>query len=135
MQLLFGELFPTRQFHGVKQRWRDVVAAGIHLVGLNDHRWYSGPSILGRLCIEVSLYLQCSLLLLGLLPHPVLLSVSVKENFTDKGNLTRHSKFCMQPLPRPDPSNMNFHCCCGQSWGSYFMKVIYCILLVTFTKK
>ena len=23
----------------------------------------------------------------------------------------------------------------GQSWGSYFMKVIYYILLVTFTKK
>ena len=26
-------------------------------------------------------------------------------------------------------------CVCVQSWGSYFMKVIYYILLVTFTKK
>ena len=38
-QLLFGELGKKRPSHGTKRRWRDVAAADIKAVGVNDG-WY-----------------------------------------------------------------------------------------------
>ena len=38
-QLLFGELGKKRPSHGTKRRWRDVAAADIKAMGVNDG-WY-----------------------------------------------------------------------------------------------
>jgi len=35
-QLLFGEVFRRRPFHGVKKRWRDEVAGDLHAIGIGD---------------------------------------------------------------------------------------------------
>ena len=39
-QLLFGELLKKRPSHGTKRRWRDMAAADIKCVDINEVEWY-----------------------------------------------------------------------------------------------
>ena len=100
-QLLFGELGKKRPSHGTKRRWRDVAAADIKAVGVNDG-WYDlaqDRQAWRALC-------QDGLSSLVEQHHSGWLSGATSSSRADcypcqcgrsfrrKGDLTRHRRFC-----------------------------------------
>ena len=116
-QLLFGELQRKRPRHGTKRRWRDLMAADVQSTGLGEE-WYEvaqdrkkwterceqggndedSESCAANNSIDPNNMFPCS----------------CGRIFRRRGDLTRHSRFCVGTQHSQRPTISSFECLCGQ---------------------
>ena len=99
-QVLFGELLPKRPCNGVKRRWGDLVSLDLKCMEIPENAWYmlSQDRVKGKDRID-----KRSSVILPNQSHFTsavgtaglcLFECGCGRSFRQKGDLTRHSRFC-----------------------------------------